>query len=234
MTPDTLVAFGVLCVASGLGPPFDLAVGLFTLLGLVFMDKTTWGRPVAVFAWMCSRVWPEFVHDVYHVSDIPVLGLGIAFLGDRVRDLPLGVRRTLEITYVVLTFLPIHGPPPAVLGAAFCATCATQWWLATPDQQKAPDILLKSSVWILCLKTPVLAVIPVGMSVWSVRKRVALPQRPEVVAPVKTSQPTRPPIRSARVPPQYYSRASIPAALHKTEDESTELSKYTPIESDEV
>lgn len=240
MNPDTLAAFGTLCVASGLGAPFDLAVGLFVLLGLVFVDKTTWGRHVAVFAWMCSRIWPEFIHDSYHASDVPILLMGIAFLaaGDRVRDLPLGARRALEITYVVSVLMPVHGPPHVILGAAFCATCVVQWLVVAPDRRLAPEGLIKSSVWILCLKTPVLAVVPVMIDVWHLRHHVSLPRRAETPsAPplVASSQPSaRPPIRSARVPPQFYSRAPIHTVQRKPEDESSELNKYTPIESDEV
>lgn len=248
MNTDTLAAFGTLSVASGLSAPFDLAVGLFVILGLVFMDKTTWGRHIAVFAWMCSRIWPEFIHDSYHVSDAPILLMGVAFLvlAERVRGLSTGIRRSLEITYVVLALLPIHGPPHFVLGVAFCATCVTQWIVATAEQRQAPEGLIKSCVWILCLKTPALAVVPVFFDVWTLRKHVALPSTKRgsevaVQAPTpapsssSSSQPSRPPIRSARVPPQYYSRAStLPTVQRKTEDESSELSKYTPIESDEV
>jgi hypothetical protein len=238
---DTLGAFGALCAASFLGPPFDLAVGLFTLLGLVFVDKTTWGRHVAVFSWMCGRIWPEVIHDSYNVSDVPILILGLVFLcaRERVDSIPVGARRSLEITYVVFMMLPVHGPPHAVLGVAFCATCAVLWTTTTPELRQTPEILIKSCVWILCLKTPALALVPLVCDVWFLRRYVALPStkrtttEPAPAPPRPKTAPQSRPIRSARVPPEYYSK-NTPPPPRKTEDESSELSKYVPIESDEV
>lgn len=243
-TIPTLISFGALTAASALPAPFDLALGFLVLIGLLATDRQTWSRHVAVFVWMLSRVWPAWIHDPYRVSDFLVFFLGGTMLVDQFRPFKaqVVVRRSLELVYTICVLMPVHGTPHVVLGATYAFTAGVVWY--TTEDRGHPALLLKTCVWIVCLKTPALAVFPLAFDVWILRRHVSLPrtQLPAAAAPTPAAAPKPPPppavgrqIRSSRVPPEYYSRGQPSSISRRTEGMlDPELNAYQPIVSDEV
>ncbi len=229
----TAIAFGALALAGAMPAPLDLAAGFFVLVGLLAWDRTSWSRHLAVFAWMCSRVWPNLIHDPYAAGDLFVMGAGGALFGVK-RATDVRLKRAVEVAYAVLVLLPYHGTPHPVVSAAFSVACVCAW-------RFDPDALLGDSVWILCLKSPAAACAPTLVCAWRAFPRRSAPAKAAAVAvttptPPSTTTSSRPANLSARVPPEYYHRSSyVPPNPALKKEASAELSKWgTPIESDVV
>lgn len=197
--------------------PWDLVGGLGVLMGLVALmlggGEAGWGRQIATFAWMCSRVWPSWIHDPYALTDAVVIlvgGLAFGFgLHRRVKP-QVGVR-AMEIVYVLFAMLPTHGKPHVALGAAFALTCACVW-RARPEDRDAPEGLLRSTGWILCLKSPISCVVPVALDAWMLREILLAKPSPPVlpitaagtpVTTTTTEKPPRPPAPLKRLTPEH-------------------------------
>jgi hypothetical protein len=183
---DTILIFAVLASAAALPGPFDLAVGLSVLLGSIAWDRTSWTRPTAAFAWMCSRVWPSVIHDPYNVTDVLVLAVGLYFsLGAHAYTdaaMHVGVRRGAEILYAVLVLMPIHGPPHLLVSLAYCVTCACVHVVSSASTDHTL-VVMRNCLWILCIKSPFVFVFPIMNNAWLVRKYLMKPP----TAPVGTA-----------------------------------------------
>lgn len=217
-----MAGFACLVAASVLPTPYDVGIGFLVFMSFVARDRYVWIRYALTFAWMCSRVWPAWIYDPYAFVDLAHVALGGLFLSRLVQHMP---RRVVEIAYAILVLFPNHTSPHVLISTTFLITGAC---LIVCDVQD----VIPSSIWILCLRTPIACVLPLSYDVWMLRKKF---EKPHVAVVSKSTEPVvvttpRNVLRTARVPPAYYSRISIRNAQLFTHD----LKEYAPIASEVV
>jgi hypothetical protein len=223
---DTFIAFALLGIAAAFPSPFDLATGLATLMGLMFRDRTTHGRQLAVFVWMLSRVWPALLNDSYRIYDWFMFAIGFGLYQTRsIQKIETEfIREFTFITYAVLALLPLHDAPRLATSMTFAFSACVEWYVSTTDQSKF-DVILRPCMWILCIRrTNAFTIFSIAHSIWLLRQNASAPI-PHVVSESSSysSQPktsksasstrSNKRIQSARVPSAYILRNSTPPAL---------------------
>lgn len=236
---ETVIAFGTLGAAGLLPNPFDLAISFAVLLGLIARDRTTWGRHVAVFAFMLSRTWPMWINDPFAVYELCIFILGFGVFQTRLVDKISAayLKELCEITYVVLLLLPLHSAPHPLASTIFCVAACIEWYCA-PSTPPRPDTILRHTAWLLCMRrASLLSFTGLMYSIWLVRRKTM-----PAAAPARTTtkhQPaslTRPRIvPSVRVPSEYIRRSVAAVHTQRPHDEEEGIVLTQPaIESDDI
>lgn len=261
---DTAFAFGALALASALWTPFDMAVGMLAFVGLLVWDRATWGRQLAVAAWMCSRQWPTWISDPWDVSGAAVFVLGGLFFGlGRNREMGTRAQRATELLLYALCALPTHQGPHVISSLSFALTAACAWIIQDVSKSE-PTAMLRRCAWILAVRNPVLALAPVAHDAYLLHKsgRLHFRNKSKVDADHALLYPQSPSPSSAatapfaaasalsqfsgsgtrrnapfpnRIPLRYYGRIhTVGASVPHKSLEDPELNKYVPLTASDV
>lgn len=232
---ETVGAFAILGVAGGLPAPLDSVIGLGVLTALVIRDRATWDRHVAAFAWLASRVWPVWINDPFHVYSLVLFLTGFTLFHARLIQRIPKFHELIEVIYLVMVLLPFHDAPDVAMSMVFAGCVVVEWAVAT---QHTPETLVRPCVWILCVRTPILALVPIVYGLWRMRQHVSRPAVSSVVTkpnPVSvTRQKRNRPIPSVNPPAEYLARDYDVETTYAEIVPDPEIGSIPPIDSDTV
>lgn len=159
---DTIWSFSILILAPLLPARLGIVMGVFSSLYLMWRDKKSVCRQIAMAVWMFWTIQGTYfvfpVHDDYHVSDLTIVAVGGGYYGlGLYRTHEPTVRRVFAFILSAACIAPVR-PPKTQMGEiwscfAFAVVVSSLWWLRVDTKKSTEDaILALSSTWILFVR----------------------------------------------------------------------------------